>query len=98
LGLFCLLPLLEAVNALIKFAWRKDVFICAFVAIVKLYQVDIFMMYFGVIISYQCEHFFVMWTIVLPLSPKIGLLISTLVQKTLHFTWLIIYIKLTFSV
>jgi hypothetical protein len=37
LGLSCLLPLLEAMNALIKFAQRKDVFICNFVATIKIY-------------------------------------------------------------
>jgi hypothetical protein len=45
LGLFCLLPLLEAVNALIKFAQRRDVFICDFVATVEICQVDLYMMY-----------------------------------------------------
>jgi len=45
LGFFCLLPLLEAMNALIKFAQGRDVFICDFVAIIKIYQTNIYMMY-----------------------------------------------------
>jgi hypothetical protein len=35
LGLSCLLPLLEIVHALIKFAQGKDIFICDFVATIK---------------------------------------------------------------
>jgi len=45
LGLFCLLPLLEAVHALIKFAQGKDIFICDFVATIKICQVNLCMMY-----------------------------------------------------
>ncbi len=45
LGLFCLLPLLEAVNALIKFAQGKDIFIYDFVAVVEIYQAKLYMMY-----------------------------------------------------
>jgi hypothetical protein len=43
LGLSCLSPLLEVVNALIKFAQRKYTFIYDFVAIIKSFQVDIYM-------------------------------------------------------
>ncbi len=45
MGLFCLLPLLEVVNALIKFAQGKDIFICDFVAVIKIFQIDLYMMY-----------------------------------------------------
>ncbi len=45
LGLSCLLPLLEIVHALIKFAQGRDIFICDFVAIVKICQIDLCMMY-----------------------------------------------------
>ncbi len=57
LGLSCLLPLLEAVNALIKFAQGKDVFMCDFMAIVKICLVNLFMMYLDPTTSYQHEHF-----------------------------------------
>jgi hypothetical protein len=52
LGLFCLLPLLEAMNALIKFAQGRDTFIYGFVATIKSFQVNLYMMY-----SNQHEHF-----------------------------------------
>jgi hypothetical protein len=42
MGMFCLLPLLESVNAIIKFAQRRDIFICDFVAIVKIYQTNLY--------------------------------------------------------
>jgi hypothetical protein len=38
MGLSCLLPLLESMNALIKFPQRRDIFIYDFVAVVKIYQ------------------------------------------------------------
>jgi hypothetical protein len=37
MDLSCFLPLLEVVNALIKFVHKRDVFICDFVVIVKVY-------------------------------------------------------------
>jgi uncharacterized membrane protein len=52
LALFCLLPLLEVVNYLIKFAKGRDVFICDFVIIVEICQVYFFMMYFDPMITY----------------------------------------------
>ncbi len=45
LGLFCLLPLLEAMNALIKFAQRRDIFICEVVVAIMIYQTNLYMMY-----------------------------------------------------
>jgi hypothetical protein len=42
MGMFCLLPLLESMNVLIKFAQGKDIFICDFVAIVKIYQANLY--------------------------------------------------------
>ncbi len=41
LGLFCLLPLLEVVNALIKYVQGRDVFICDFVATIKICQTNL---------------------------------------------------------
>jgi uncharacterized membrane protein len=57
LGLFCLLPLLEVVHALIKFAQGRDIFICDFVVAVKICQVDLCMMYSDPSSNYQREHF-----------------------------------------
>jgi hypothetical protein len=57
LGLSCLLPLLEAINALIKFSQGKDVFMCDFMAIAKICLANLFMMYFDPNTSYQHEHF-----------------------------------------
>jgi hypothetical protein len=45
LGLSCLLPLLEVMHALIKFAQGRDIFICDFVTIVKNCQANLYMMY-----------------------------------------------------
>ncbi len=45
LGLSSLLPLLEAMHALIKFAQGKDIFICDFVVVIKICQIDLYMMY-----------------------------------------------------
>jgi hypothetical protein len=45
LALPCVLPLLECVNELMKFAQSRDVFISDYVATVNIYQVDLYMMY-----------------------------------------------------
>jgi hypothetical protein len=57
LGLFCLLPLLEVVNVLIKYAQGRDVFVCEFVATINIYQTNLYMMYLDPSGNYQCEHF-----------------------------------------
>jgi hypothetical protein len=36
LGLPCVLPMLESINALMKFVQVKDVFVCDYIAIVKI--------------------------------------------------------------
>jgi hypothetical protein len=51
------LPLLEAMKALIKFAKERDLFIYDFVAVVKISQVDFYMMYLDPSSNYQHEHF-----------------------------------------
>jgi hypothetical protein len=51
------LPLLEAMNSLIKYAQGREVFIFYLVAIVRICQVDLFMMYNDFVIDYQREHF-----------------------------------------
>ncbi len=87
LALSCLLPLMEVVNALIKFAQGRDVFIYNFVAIIKICQVDLFMMYLihSQAINMNISKFFVtLWMIILLSSPKIGLLTSTMVQKFIY--------------
>ena len=45
LVLLCLMPLLDCVNSLMKFAQSSDVFVSDFVAAVKIYQAYVFMMY-----------------------------------------------------
>jgi hypothetical protein len=45
LGFACILPLLEYVHALIKFAQMKDVYVCDLVATIKVFQGDIYTMY-----------------------------------------------------
>jgi hypothetical protein len=64
LDLSYLLPLLKVVNILIKFAQRKNIFICNFVTIIKIFQANIFMTYFDPFTSYQHEHFQVFCDIV----------------------------------
>jgi hypothetical protein len=57
MDLFCFLPLLEVVNALIKFVHGKDVFICDFVVVVKVFQSYLFMIYLNPMNNYTGEHF-----------------------------------------
>jgi len=45
LGLVCILPLLESVHALIKFAQSKNVFVCDLVVAIKDCQGDVYNMY-----------------------------------------------------
>jgi hypothetical protein len=76
---------LEIVNVFIKKIQGKDVFIYDFVTMVKICQVDLFMMYYNPFTSYQHEHFQVLYGIVdnsFITSPTIGLLTS---METLYF-------------
>ncbi len=43
LTLYYLLPLLECINALMKFSQERNVFILYFMVVMKIYQVDLFM-------------------------------------------------------
>jgi hypothetical protein len=52
LTMSCVLPLFEAINALIKSIQRRRVFICDFVVVVQIWQVDFFMMWFDPMINY----------------------------------------------
>ena len=45
LALLCVLPLLECVNDLMKFAQSRNVFISNYVAAFKICQIDLYMMY-----------------------------------------------------
>jgi hypothetical protein len=57
LALSCILPLLEAVQSLIKFAQAGNVFISDFIAAVKICQADLYMMYCDSATSFQALHF-----------------------------------------
>jgi lipopolysaccharide/colanic/teichoic acid biosynthesis glycosyltransferase len=46
-GLSYFMPLIEAVNALIKFAQGGNVFICDFVVVIKICQIKFYMVYFN---------------------------------------------------
>lgn len=45
LVLTCILPLLEYVHALVKFAQMQDMFVCDLVATIKVCQANLFSMY-----------------------------------------------------
>ena len=45
LALPCVLPLLECMNELMKFAKSRDVFISDYITLVKISQADLYMMY-----------------------------------------------------
>ncbi len=45
LGLPCVLPMLESINALMKFVQVNDVFVCDYIAIIKICQTNMYKMY-----------------------------------------------------
>jgi hypothetical protein len=47
LRLVIMIPLMEAIGSLLKFAQRQDVSICNFIAIVKVYQGQFYRLYFN---------------------------------------------------
>jgi hypothetical protein len=51
LALYYLLPLLECINAFMKFSQGRDVFISNFMVVMKIYQIDLFMMYINPMIE-----------------------------------------------
>jgi hypothetical protein len=57
LALPCILPMLEVVQSLIKFAQAGNVFISDFIAVVKIYQAELYMMYYDSASSFQPMHF-----------------------------------------
>ncbi len=101
LTLSCLMLLLKIINVLIKFAYERDVFICDFVPTIKICQIDFVMMYFDLMTNYQREHFQVFCDVVDNSSTTITqdwVINLNTSAKTLHFAWLIIHFKLTFSI
>ncbi len=42
---WCIFPMLEFVNALMKFVHAKNVFVCDYIVVVKIYQVGPYKMY-----------------------------------------------------
>jgi len=74
LTLWYLLSLLECINAFMKFLQRRDVFISDFMVVMKIYQVDLFMMYINPMTKYQNENLQVFCDVVentSAISPKI---------------------------
>ncbi len=60
LGLPCVLPMLESVNVLMKFAQARDVFICDYndyIVVVKIFHIDLYKMYSDPTTSFQHENF-----------------------------------------
>lgn len=57
LGMSCLLPLLEAVDSLVQFAQKTDVYICDFVAAVKVCQASLHRMYEDRTTAFNCDEF-----------------------------------------
>lgn len=57
LGMCALLPLLEAIDTLVNFAQKRDVYICDFVAAVKVCQGSLYRMYEDKATSYSSDEF-----------------------------------------
>jgi hypothetical protein len=64
LGLTCLLPMLEVVQGLNKYAQNKKTFICDFVDNVKLCQVDLHNMYYNEKKKYNYNDFPQFWNFI----------------------------------
>lgn len=57
LGMCALLPLLEAIDSLVTFAQKRDVYICDFVAAVKVCQASLYRMYEDKATSFSTDEF-----------------------------------------
>jgi hypothetical protein len=57
LGLAYIILLLECVQNLSKFGHTQDVLICDFVNVVKVCEVDIYQMYYDLVIQYSSKDF-----------------------------------------
>jgi hypothetical protein len=56
-GLMCIMPMLEAIHALIKFVQAHDTFVCDFVIVVNCVVQKIYKLYFHLKTKYGQEHF-----------------------------------------
>jgi hypothetical protein len=56
-GLACILPLMESMQSLLKFAQRGDLFISNFIAIVKVCQGQLYNLYYDAVLSFQGNDF-----------------------------------------
>jgi len=45
LGLPCILPMLKSFNVLMKFAEARVVFVCDYIVVIEIYQIDLYKMY-----------------------------------------------------
>jgi len=57
MGLLCILPMLKFINVLMKFAQGTYVFVCDYIAIVKICQSNLYMMYGDSNTSFQITNF-----------------------------------------
>ncbi len=53
MGLLCMLPMLEVMYTLIKYAQRRDVFICEFLDIVKSIEAKLYQLYVNPFFKYD---------------------------------------------
>ena len=51
------MPLLDSVNSLMKFAQSNHVFVSDYIAVVKIYQSELYMMYSDPEMAWQKQHF-----------------------------------------
>ncbi len=52
-----MLPLMKAMQSLLKFVWRKDTFIYDFIGVLKVYQGQLYTLYYDNNSSFQGEIF-----------------------------------------
>jgi len=57
LGMYALLPLLEAIDMLVNFALKRDVYICNSIAVVKICHGDLYRMYEDKDMAYNSNEF-----------------------------------------
>jgi hypothetical protein len=71
LGLPCILLMLKSLNILMKFAQARVVFVCDYIAIVEIYQIDLYKMYIDPTTSFRLENFLEFIDVVINISCKI---------------------------
>ncbi len=57
LGLACVLPLMESMQSLFKFAHKKDIFICDFITMMKVCQDQLYTLYHDIASSFYTNAF-----------------------------------------